>query len=157
MKLITLALVLGFLALNSVSAMTFDFSSMTLQEITELLNGNSVSCFNDIQNVLPLFKDFMSIGLQYVQRPTNPQPVLHMLAELLEATSSVQNDCGVAVGPISYRKTDYMQQYCIENIQEMMSIANMITGEPPLTSSIQNLNLFFNYISFAVNTCGGIY
>lgn len=151
-----LLLVLAFLAVNLISAEEYDFSSMTPQEIVKLLNGNPVVCYYDIQDALPLLEDFIEVGQDYVNSPKDPHGVLDILNDLLVETTNLQSDCGVAVGPISYRATQYNQQYCVSNIQEMLCIAKKITGEPPLTSSIRNLNLFFNYISYAVNTCGGI-
>ena len=138
------------------SSQSVDISSMPPSEAIPILNGNPVECYEDIQGFLKLLDSFQEVGSSYVSNPLNPESVTSNLNTLVDQSEDLRSSCGVALGPISYRTTQYMQQYCVSNIEDLMRVSTQITGEPPLTTSIAALNVFFNEISYAVNTCGGI-
>ena len=137
---------------------TLQAAPLTAQLSAQIIaTGNDPQCYSAIVAIIPELCYFLNATTSFSNNISDPTVLIAAFKKLIHQSSFIHSQCGVTPGVYALRETTFQEKYCIENTQTMVPLATSALEEiKDLDISIPALNNLYYYMSYALNTCGGI-
>ena len=137
---------------------TLQAPPLTAQLSAQIIaTGNDPQCYSAIVGIIPELCYFLNAATTFSNNTSNSTVLIPAFKKLIHKSYFIHSQCGVTPGVYALRETTFQEKYCIENTQEMVPLATSALEEiNDLDISIPALNNLYYYMSYALNTCGGM-